>query len=185
MPVLPEVGSTSTVSGPISPAVSMSSTMATPIRSLTLAAGLRNSSLARMLALTPCISGKRTSLTIGVSPMASMMEPKTRPRPGFVLDFARAAVRVVVAIDMRLFKEKALADVARGGNHEQQISSAPIGGVKRTKQQESSHHAGAAHCRGASPGIAAAIGDRWLVFWSHAHAAIAGRASFPWHRLFC
>jgi hypothetical protein len=47
--------------------------------------------------------------------MASVMEPKTRPRPGFVLDLARAAVRVVVAMDMRLFKEKALEDVARGG----------------------------------------------------------------------
>src|SRR5580693_5281259 len=71
-----------TVCGPMIPAASMASIMATPMRSLTLAAGLKNSSLAKMAALTPCCSGSRRSRTIGVSPIASVMELNTRPRPG-------------------------------------------------------------------------------------------------------
>src|SRR5258708_8964948 len=63
-------------------AASMASIMATPMRSLTLAAGLKNSSLAKIVALTPCRSGSRRRRTIGVSPIASVMESKTRPRPG-------------------------------------------------------------------------------------------------------
>ena len=46
MPVLPLVGSTITVSGPISPASWAASIIATPIRSFTEWAGLKNSSLA-------------------------------------------------------------------------------------------------------------------------------------------
>ena len=50
--------------------------------SFTLAAGLKYSSLARTVALTPCIFGNLFRRTIGVSPMASTMESNTRPRPG-------------------------------------------------------------------------------------------------------
>jgi hypothetical protein len=50
MPVLPLVGSTITVSGPINPASWAASIIATPIRSLTLPAGLKNSSLATISA---------------------------------------------------------------------------------------------------------------------------------------
>ncbi len=46
IPVLPLVGSISTVSGPIFPACSSASIMATPMRSFTEASGLKNSSLA-------------------------------------------------------------------------------------------------------------------------------------------
>src|SRR4030095_4421921 len=53
-----------------------------PMRSFTLAAGLKYSSLARIVALMPCIFGNLFKRTIGVSPMASTMESKTRPRPG-------------------------------------------------------------------------------------------------------
>jgi hypothetical protein len=52
MPVLPEVGSISTVSALITPAFSIAITIAAPMRSFTLAAGLKYSSLARMVALT-------------------------------------------------------------------------------------------------------------------------------------
>src|SRR6185312_16105481 len=55
--------------------------METPIRSFTLAIGLKNSSLARMFAFTPCICGRRFRRTSGVSPMVSVIESKTRPRP--------------------------------------------------------------------------------------------------------
>ena len=75
MPVLPEVGSTMTVSGPSAPLASIASIMATPMRSFTLPIGLKNSSLARMLALTPCICGRRLSRTSGVLPMVSVIEP--------------------------------------------------------------------------------------------------------------
>ncbi|MNO09536.1 hypothetical protein D3C81_2327750 [compost metagenome] len=51
MPVLPEVGSINTEPGLILPACSSASTMATPIRSLTEAIGLKNSSLASTVAL--------------------------------------------------------------------------------------------------------------------------------------
>ena len=58
MPVLPEVGSTSVPPGLIAPAASSASIMLTPMRSLTLAIGLKNSSLARMSASTPCSFGE-------------------------------------------------------------------------------------------------------------------------------
>src|SRR6202008_1970813 len=82
MPGFPEVGSISTVSAFTTPAFSIAMIMAAPMRSFTLAAGLKYSSLARMVALTPCIFGNLFRRTIGVSPMASTMELKTRPRPG-------------------------------------------------------------------------------------------------------
>src|SRR4051794_612740 len=82
MPVLPEVGSISTVSALITPAFSIAITIAAPMRSLTLAAGLRYSSLARMVAFTPWAWGSFRKRTTGVSPTASTMESKTRPRPG-------------------------------------------------------------------------------------------------------
>jgi hypothetical protein len=92
MPVLPEVGSISTVSGPIMPAASMASIIETPMRSFTLPIGLKNSSLARTCAFTPFICGSRLSLTIGVSPMVWVIESNTRPRPG-----SRAVVDTRVA----------------------------------------------------------------------------------------
>ena len=82
MPVLPEVGSISTVSALTMPAFSIAMIMAAPMRSFTLAAGLKYSSLARMVALTPWACGNLRKRTIGVSPTASTMESKTRPRPG-------------------------------------------------------------------------------------------------------
>ncbi len=51
MPVLPDVGSTMTLPGPIVPSASMASIMATPMRSLTLESGLKNSSLASTSAM--------------------------------------------------------------------------------------------------------------------------------------
>jgi len=82
MPVLPEVGSISTVSVLITPACSIAITIAAPMRSLTLAAGLKYSSFAKMVALTLCACGNLRRRTIGVSPTASTMESKTLPRPG-------------------------------------------------------------------------------------------------------
>src|SRR5918911_4041329 len=82
MPVLPDVGSISTVSALITPAFSIAITIAAPMRSFTLAAGLKYSSLAKMVALTPCASGNLRRRTIGVSPMASTIESNTLPRPG-------------------------------------------------------------------------------------------------------
>ena len=55
MPVLPNVGSISTEPGPIFPSRSSASIIDTPMRSLTLPIGLKNSSLARMLALTHAV----------------------------------------------------------------------------------------------------------------------------------
>ncbi len=57
MPVLPDVGSISTVSALIRPAFSIAMTIAAPMRSFTLAAGLKYSSLARMVACAPCACG--------------------------------------------------------------------------------------------------------------------------------
>ena len=54
MPVLPEVGSISTVSALMRPAFSIAMIIAAPMRSFTLAAGLKYSSLARMVACAPC-----------------------------------------------------------------------------------------------------------------------------------
>jgi len=61
----------------------MASIIETPMRSFTLAIGLKNSSLARTCAFTPFICGRRLSRTMGVSPMVCAIESNTRPRPGF------------------------------------------------------------------------------------------------------
>src|SRR3546814_6171082 len=62
MPVLPEVGSTSTVlPGVARPAASSPSIMARPMRSLTELSGLKNSSLARSSAVIPARSEEHTS----------------------------------------------------------------------------------------------------------------------------
>ncbi|MNT03643.1 hypothetical protein D3C72_1381900 [compost metagenome] len=73
MPVLPEVGSTRIEPGRILPACSSASIMATPIRSLTEASGLKNSSLASTVALGASSAVRLGSRTRGVSPMVSMM----------------------------------------------------------------------------------------------------------------
>ncbi len=67
MPVLPLVGSTITVSGPISPASWAASIIDTPILSLTELAGLKNSSLASTVAPAPSVT--RFRRTRGVFPM--------------------------------------------------------------------------------------------------------------------
>ena len=75
MPVLPLVGSTSTVfPGAILPSRSSASIIATPMRSFTLPIGLKNSSLNRRSAFTPAVPGMRAMRTRGVSPMVSVME---------------------------------------------------------------------------------------------------------------
>ena len=75
MPVLPEVGSISTfLPGAILPLFSSASIMLTPMRSLTLEIGLKNSSLARRLAFTPFSLARRSRRTIGVSPMVWVIE---------------------------------------------------------------------------------------------------------------
>src|SRR5262245_52936412 len=82
MPVLPDVGSMSVEPGLILPCASSASIMLTPMRSLTLPIGLKNSSFARRLALTPFSFASRARRTSGVSPIVSVMESKMRPRPG-------------------------------------------------------------------------------------------------------
>src|SRR5688572_9638470 len=77
MPVLPLVGSMMTVSLSMRPARSTSSIIATPMRSLTDASGLKNSHLA---STTPCPGGTRRLIrTSGVPPLVSVMSLKTRP----------------------------------------------------------------------------------------------------------
>ena len=71
MPVLPDVGSTTTESDVRMPRFSASSSMATAMRSLTEEAGLKNSSLARTVAWAPSVM--RFSLTSGVKPTRSVM----------------------------------------------------------------------------------------------------------------
>src|SRR5215469_11245102 len=56
--------------------------MATPMRSLTLPIGLKNSSLNKRSALTPAAWGMRAIRTSGVSPIVLVMELYIRPRPG-------------------------------------------------------------------------------------------------------
>ncbi len=63
------------------PDSSSASTMAMPMRSLTEASGLKNSSLASTVALAPSACDRRGSLTSGVSPMVSRIESNTLPRP--------------------------------------------------------------------------------------------------------
>src|SRR5579883_1527194 len=83
MPVLPEVGSTRTPRpGAILPCFSSASIIETPMRSLTLPIGLKNSSLASKCAPTPFSLARRSSRTSGVSPIVSVIESKMRPRPG-------------------------------------------------------------------------------------------------------
>ena len=75
MPVLPEVGSTSVLRpGTIRPDASRLSIMLTPMRSLTLDIGLKNSSLARRFARQPFSAARRFSRTSGVWPIVSVMD---------------------------------------------------------------------------------------------------------------
>ena len=75
MPVLPEVGSTSVVlPGVILPDASSASIIETPMRSLTLAIGLKNSSLASRLATMPFCAANLSRRTSGVSPIVSVIE---------------------------------------------------------------------------------------------------------------
>ena len=73
MPVLPEVGSTITLSpGTSSPSRSAASTIARPMRSFTLPAGFADSSLPRIVAPVPSeMFPRRTS---GVPPTRSVMD---------------------------------------------------------------------------------------------------------------
>src|SRR5450759_2343735 len=74
MPVFPEVGSMSTVlPGKIFPAVSSASIIATPMRSLTECAGLKNSSFAATVAPGAIPAVTRLSRTSGVFPMSFVM----------------------------------------------------------------------------------------------------------------
>src|SRR4051794_21526288 len=77
MPVLPLVGSTMTVSLSTLPSRSAASIMATPMRSLTLARGLKNSHLARTVACS--LGMRRLMRTRGVPPMVSVMLLKIFP----------------------------------------------------------------------------------------------------------
>src|SRR6185312_13116416 len=77
MPVLPLVGSTMTVSLSIFPARSPASIIAKPMRSFTLAIGLKNSHLASTVAWSLGI--KRLIRTSGVPPIVSVMSLKIRP----------------------------------------------------------------------------------------------------------
>ena len=74
MPVLPEVGSTMAVPGLIRPWASSASIIDTPMRSLTLEIGLKNSSLATTSPLGFSSAVRCGSRTRGVSPMVSMIE---------------------------------------------------------------------------------------------------------------
>ena len=71
MPVLPLVGSSSTVSGSIWPSRSAASIMATPMRSFTLPQGLKLSSLATSRPGRP--APMRLSRTSGVRPTSAVM----------------------------------------------------------------------------------------------------------------
>ena len=73
MPVLPEVGSISTVSGPILPSRSSAWTRFTPIRSLTLEIGLKNSNFRATSATSASSAAMRGMRTNGVLPMVSAM----------------------------------------------------------------------------------------------------------------
>ena len=71
MPVFPLVGSRMIVSGLIRPACSAASIMDTPMRSFTLPAGLKDSSLAATSATAPAVT--RRSRTSGVCPISCVM----------------------------------------------------------------------------------------------------------------
>ena len=70
IPVLPLVGSMRVAPGSSSPRASASSMSATPTRSFTLPQGLRDSSLARIVASTSALM--RSSATSGVRPTVSV-----------------------------------------------------------------------------------------------------------------
>src|SRR5688500_11270306 len=80
MPVLPLVGSTSTVSFVIVPSRSPASIMLKPMRSLTLPPGWRLSSLATTVAPAPSITG--SSGRAGVCPPTSVPSLPFLARPG-------------------------------------------------------------------------------------------------------
>ena len=77
IPVLPLVGSTTTVPGLSLPWASASSIMATPMRSFTDHMGLALSSLAATVALAPSTS--RRSLMRGVPPITCVTSSNIRP----------------------------------------------------------------------------------------------------------
>src|SRR3972149_4779826 len=77
MPVLPLVGSTTSVSLVMRPSFSAASIMDTPILSLTLPQGLKDSSLATTVAPNP--SAILFSLTSGVFPMSCVMSSAIFP----------------------------------------------------------------------------------------------------------
>ena len=76
IPVFPLVGSTTVVPGRSSPASSAASIMETAIRSLTLPAGLKNSSLAAISAPAPSLTWR--SRTRGVPPINWVMSSAMR-----------------------------------------------------------------------------------------------------------
>src|SRR5574343_960192 len=76
IPVLPEVGSTITVPGPILPSCSAASIIATAMPPFTLWPGLKNSSLATAVAPAPSVT--RFRRTSGVLPMRSVTEEAIR-----------------------------------------------------------------------------------------------------------
>ena len=71
--MLPEVASTTVPPGFSLPSRSSSKIMLTPIRSFTLAIGLKNSSLTQMSAVMPSSAQMRGTRTSGVLPMVSAM----------------------------------------------------------------------------------------------------------------
>ena len=72
IPVLPEVGSTTTVPLSSLPSFSSASIIARPMRSLTEESGLKNSHFARMSAFTPASEASFFSRTTGVAPIVSI-----------------------------------------------------------------------------------------------------------------
>ena len=74
IPVLPEVGSTSVPPGFSFPVASSCRIMFRPIRSFTLASGLKNSHLKRRVAFTPSDSANFGAATSGVAPTVSRMD---------------------------------------------------------------------------------------------------------------
>ncbi len=75
MPVLPLVGSTIVVSGPIRPSRSSASIMAAPMRSFTEESGLKNSHLPTISAFTPASFASLARRTSGVAPIVCRMLP--------------------------------------------------------------------------------------------------------------
>ena len=73
IPVLPEVGSIRTVWALIFPLCRASSIIETPIRSLTLESGLKNSSFNRISAPASCAAAVRFRRTKGVLPIVAVM----------------------------------------------------------------------------------------------------------------